>query len=45
MILAHHGYGEELVLYAAVGGAGAVSLMLAAARARLAELRRRLRRR
>ena len=44
MILAHHGYGEELVLYAAAGGAGAVPLLLALARARLTNLRRKLRR-
>ena len=44
MILAHHGYGEELVLYAAAGGAGAVPLLLALARARLTYLRRKLRR-
>ena len=44
MILAHHGYGEELVLYAAAGGAGAVPLLLALARARLTHLRRKLRR-
>jgi hypothetical protein len=44
MILAHHGFGEELVLYAAAGGAGAVPLMLAVARARFANFRRRLRR-
>jgi hypothetical protein len=44
VILAHHGYGEELVLYAAAGGAGAIPLMLAIARARLTYLRRKLRR-
>jgi hypothetical protein len=44
MILAHHGFGEELVLYAVAGGVGAVPLVLAVARARLAHLRRRLRR-
>jgi hypothetical protein len=45
VILAHHGYGEELVLYAAAaGGAGAIPLMLALARARLTHLRRKLRR-
>jgi hypothetical protein len=45
MIVAHHGYGEELVLYAAAGGMGAVPLILAATRIRLANIRRRLRRR
>jgi hypothetical protein len=45
VILAHHGYGEELVLYAAAGGAGAIPLMLALAKARLTHLRRKLRRR
>jgi hypothetical protein len=44
MILAHHGFGEELALYAAAGGAGAVPLILTVARVRLANLRRRLRR-
>ena len=45
MILAHHGFGEELVVYAAAaGGAGAVPVMLALARARFANIRRRLRR-
>ena len=28
MILAHHGYGEELIIYAAAGGGGAVSALL-----------------
>ena len=44
MTLAHHGFGEELVLYAAAGGAGVVPLILALARVRLANFRRRLRR-
>jgi hypothetical protein len=44
VILAHHGYGEELLFYAAAGGVGAVPLMLAIARARLTLLRRKLRR-
>jgi hypothetical protein len=44
VILAHHGFGEELVLYAAAGGVGAVPLILAVARARLTRLRQRLRR-
>jgi hypothetical protein len=44
VILAHHGFGEELVVYAAAGGAGAIPLLLAIARARVANIRRRLRR-
>jgi hypothetical protein len=44
MMLAHHGYGEELLVYAAAGGLGAVPLVLAVARARLTYLRRKLRR-
>jgi len=44
VILAHHGFGEEFIPYAAAIGGGAVPLMLAVARARLANLRRRLRR-
>jgi hypothetical protein len=44
MMLAHHGFGEELVVYAAAGGAGAIPLLLAIARARVANIRRRLRR-
>jgi hypothetical protein len=44
MILAHHGFGEELVLYAAAGGMGAVPLILAATRVRLTRIRDRLRR-
>jgi hypothetical protein len=44
VILAHHGFGEELVVYAASGGAGAIPLLLAIARARVANIRRRLRR-
>jgi hypothetical protein len=43
MILAHHGLGEELVVYAVAGGAGAMPVMLAMARARLINLLRRLR--
>jgi hypothetical protein len=45
MILAHHGYGEEVVLYAIAGAFGTVPLILALASARLAQLRRMLRRR
>ena len=45
MILAHHGFGEEFIPYAAAVGGGAVPLMLALARARLSNLRRRLLRR
>jgi hypothetical protein len=44
VILAHHGFGEEFIPYAAAVGGGAVPLMLALARARLSNLRRRLRR-
>jgi hypothetical protein len=42
-MVAHHA-GEELLLTAALAGAGAGSLGLALVRARLAEVRRRLRR-
>jgi hypothetical protein len=45
VILAHHGFGEEFIPYAAGVGGGAVPLMLALARARLSNLRRRLLRR
>jgi hypothetical protein len=46
VILAHHGFGEEFIPYAAAAvGGGAVPLMLALARARISNLRRRLRRR
>jgi hypothetical protein len=45
VILAHRGFGEEVVLYAAAGGVGAIPLTLAIVRARLTHLRRRLRRR
>jgi hypothetical protein len=45
VIVAHHGFGEEFIPYAAAVGGGAVPLMLAIARARLGNLRRRLRRR
>jgi hypothetical protein len=44
VILAHHGFGEEFIPYAAALGGGAVPLMLALARARLSNLRQRLRR-
>ena len=46
MMLAHHGLGEELVLYAVgASGAGAASALLALARARVGGLMRQLRRR
>ena len=44
MIVAHH-MGEDVVLMAAAGAAGASSALLALARARVGELMRRLRRR
>jgi hypothetical protein len=45
MILAHHGYGEELVVYAAAGGAGACSALLLLWQAQAARIVRWLRRR
>ena len=45
MILAHHGYGEELVLYAVAGGMGAVPALVLIWRARAARFGRWLRRR
>jgi hypothetical protein len=45
MILAHHGYGEELVVYAAAGGAGAGSALLLLWQAQAAKIVRWLRRR
>jgi hypothetical protein len=44
-MLAHHGYGEELVLYAAAGGAGAASALLLLWQAQAAKIIRWLRRR
>jgi hypothetical protein len=44
VILAHHGYGEELILYAAAGGAGAVPAFLLLWQARAARIARWLRR-
>ena len=44
MIVASH-IGEDVVLMAAAGGAGAASALLALARVRVGELMRRLRRR
>jgi hypothetical protein len=44
VILAHHGYGEELVVYAAAGGAGAVPALLLLWQARAAKIVRWLRR-
>jgi hypothetical protein len=43
VIVAHHA-GEDVVLMAAASGAGAASVVLALARARVGELMRRLRR-
>jgi hypothetical protein len=45
MILAHHGYGEELILYAVAGGTGAVPAVVILWRAGVARLGRWLRRR
>jgi hypothetical protein len=45
VILAHHGYGEELIVYAAAGGAGAGSALLLLWQARMARITRWLRRR
>jgi hypothetical protein len=45
VILAHHGYGEELILYALAGGTGAVPALLIVVRARAARFRRWLHRR
>jgi hypothetical protein len=45
MILAHHGYGEELIIYAAAGGGGATSALLLLWQARAEEIVRWLRRR
>jgi hypothetical protein len=44
-MLAHHGYGEELVLYAAAAGGAALPALLVVWRARLARLVAWLRRR
>jgi hypothetical protein len=45
VILAHHGYGEELILYAAAGGSGATSALLLLWQARAEKILRWLRRR
>jgi hypothetical protein len=45
VILAHHGYGEELIVYAAAGGAGATSALLLLWQAQAAKIVRWLRRR
>jgi hypothetical protein len=45
VILAHHGYGEELIVYWAAGGAGAVPALLLLWQARAANIVRWLRRR
>jgi hypothetical protein len=44
VILAHHGLGEELIVYAAAGGAGAGSALLLLWQARAAKIVRWLRR-
>ena len=45
MIVAHHGFGEELVLYVAAGGAGTGSAVLVLWRFQLTRVARWLRRR
>ena len=45
MIVAHHGYGEEVLLYTLTGAAGAGPVLLAVWRARLGRLIARIRRR
>lgn len=45
MILAHHGWGEEALFAATAGGAATLPALVLVWRARLAELRRWLRRR
>ena len=45
MILAHHGYGEELVIYALAGGGGAGYAVVLVWRARFNRLVDRIRRR
>jgi hypothetical protein len=45
VILAHHGYGEELIIYAAAGGGGATSALLLLWQARAEKIVRWLRRR
>jgi hypothetical protein len=45
VILGHHGYGEELIVYAAAGGSGAASALLLLWQARAAKIVRWLRRR
>jgi hypothetical protein len=44
VILAHHGYGEELILYAVAGGGGAGYTVVLVWRAKIAALIRWLRR-
>jgi hypothetical protein len=44
MILAHHGYGEETIIYALAGGGGAAYALAFAWRARIGRLVRWLRR-
>jgi hypothetical protein len=43
VILGHHGYGEELIIYGAAGGSGAVSALLLLWQARAAKIVRWLR--
>ena len=45
MIVAHHGYGEELALYLAAGGTAAVPALILVWKARLARVGAWLRRR
>ena len=45
MILAHHGYGEEVIVYAAAGGGGAASAALLLWRVEFSRLVKWLRRR
>jgi hypothetical protein len=45
VILAHHGYGEELVLYALAGGTGSVPALILLWRARVGRVGKWLRRR
>jgi hypothetical protein len=45
MILAHHGYGEEVILYAVAGGSGAGYALVLVWRAKAERLLRWLRRR
>ena len=44
MIFAHHGYGEEFIVYAAAGGGGALPVLVLVWQARAAKIVRWLRR-